>query len=148
MNVEFRPIDLSKDAETCVRFREDSFKASFGDPNRFYAESGKDGVRYLEWLKVKIESDPRTCVHLWKDGAIVGQIEMGPFKQDAAWLNINFFIVENYMRAAGFKKARLTVSPTNTRAIAYYRKHGWKMIGPYTKDPSVNVMQLCEERLR
>jgi len=35
----------------------------------------------------------------------------------------------SYLKELGFKKARLSVSPTNLRAINFYTKNGWQDIG-------------------
>jgi len=32
----------------------------------------------------------------------------------------------SYLKELGFKKARLSVSPTNLRAINFYTKNGWQ----------------------
>ncbi len=38
--------------------------------------------------------------------------------------------------------ARLSVSPTNVRALRYYAKNGWRDIGPRPDHPRVNLMEL------
>jgi RimJ/RimL family protein N-acetyltransferase len=35
----------------------------------------------------------------------------------------------NFLRSLGFKKVRLSVSPTNLRAVQFYKKNGWIDLG-------------------
>ena len=46
-----------------------------------------------------------------------------------------------FLTALGCKKARLNVSPTNSRALAFYLKNGWKNLGPNPKHPEVHIME-------
>jgi hypothetical protein len=46
-----------------------------------------------------------------------------------------------FMRAGGAVAARLRVSPTNSRAIAYYLKHSWRDLGLRPDDDKVHVME-------
>lgn len=169
VTVQFLPIDFDKHSATCIQFREDSFEASFGDTDKFHESDGLGATRYLNWLREKSKLDPLACVHIWHENKIIGQIEMGPLKADPRVLNVNLFYldsssrgkgfgdllqsyIEAYMLKKGFIKAQLTVSHTNARAIAYYVKHGWKMIGPHPKDKDVLLMdfvptQSCESKL-
>jgi ribosomal protein S18 acetylase RimI-like enzyme len=45
-------------------------------------------------------------------------------------------------RRHGMKQARLSVSPTNARAFAYYRKCGWQDLGPRKGHEHVHEMVL------
>jgi ribosomal protein S18 acetylase RimI-like enzyme len=54
--------------------------------------------------------------------------------------------VRELVRNAGFQRASLRVSPTNTRARAYYRKHGWIDRGLDPEHPNVHVMERPVER--
>jgi len=41
----------------------------------------------------------------------------------------------------GVPKMRLSVSPTNLRAVAFYQKHGWRDLGPRPGRENVNLME-------
>ena len=168
MLLDFQPIDFKQHSQVCIEFRVYSFVASFGDADRFHEEDGRGADRYLDWLREKSKADPRSCVHIWFEGQIIGQIEMGRFKSDPAIGYVNLFYLRpqmrgrgmashlqryaiDYFRSIGLKKARLSVSPTNARAVAYYKKHGWRDLGPRPGHPEVHLMEIdiqdCEEIL-
>lgn len=153
------PIDLERTAELCVAFRRDSFACSFGDDARFVQESGPDGAGYLEWLRGRIAEFPEGHVHVRRDRDIVGQMEMRVRDGVPAFLYVNLFyavpaargtgignVLHRYAvslcRDQGITLARLRVSPSNRRALAYYRKHGWRDLGPSPTHPDVHAMEL------
>ncbi len=144
-NIEFKQIDLALHAEICMKFRADSFFCSFGTENTFWEEDGLGGERYLNWLKTKI-GENYSGFHLWQNEEIIGQIELGLRKpgDDFGYVNLYYLKKEfrgkglsnmlddfsmNYLAELGFKKARLSVSPSNKRAWVFYQKFGWKDIG-------------------
>ena len=43
---------------------------------------------------------------------------------------------------AGATLVRLSVSPTNARALEYYRKYSWRDLGPRPDDASLRWMEL------
>ena len=43
-----------------------------------------------------------------------------------------------FMQGGGARLARLSVSPSNVRALAYYRKQGWSDLGPRPEDGTPN----------
>ena len=47
---------------------------------------------------------------------------------------------EEFFRGLGVRMARLSVTPSNTRALKYYRKNGWKLLGPHSDYPDVVMM--------
>jgi ribosomal protein S18 acetylase RimI-like enzyme len=78
---------------------------------------------------------------IWRDDKIIGQLELGESKSsgDAGYIHLYYLVPEcrgkgfsealdifamNYLRSLGFKKARLSVSPTNFRAFQFYKKNG------------------------
>lgn len=154
----FQPINLVKSSDLCVRFREDSFIVSFGDSFRFYEEDNKGDQRYLKWLEEKISKNPASAIHVIEGSKIIGQIELGVFKNDPeiGYVNLYYLIPEKrgigfsryldeyvtqYFLGFGFKKCRLSVSPSNVRAVRFYEKNGWKDIGPREGQPEVNLME-------
>src|SRR5688572_27865865 len=74
--LDFRNIDVDRDAATCVSFRADSFLESFGSADAFFREAGSDGAKYLSNLRASVEAWPGSCVHAWLKDDIVGQIEV------------------------------------------------------------------------
>ena len=157
--LSFRTIDLARDAQTAVAFRRDSYLCSFGTDEAFAAES------YLPWLRERISRQPLGQVHVWSGQAIVGQLEMivqahsppsgyvNLFYLAAEWRGLGMgvalheYVVE-FMRRGGAALASLSVSPTNARALAYYRKQGWRDRGPRPDDASVRAMELSIEPSR
>ena len=146
VNLEFRPIDLDKHADLCLRFIEETHLCSFGSMDGFYEEDGKGAERFIQRIRAKLSEDPQGCLHVWKDGVIVGQLHLGRFIDPAiGYVNFLYVIPEcrgsgvataiesyaaDYFRRRGFRAARLSVTAKNVRAIRFYRRHGWKDLGP------------------
>jgi GNAT superfamily N-acetyltransferase len=143
-----------------VLFREDSYVCSFGEVGRqkFREENGADGEKYISWLKARIAQDPGFGVHVWQGDRIIGQMEMGAFKPDPSigYINLYYLIAEfrgtgiskeldeyaiQLLRSKGHKKARLSVSPSNPRAVRYYTRMGWKDVGVRPEAPEVRFME-------
>ncbi|WP_409477113.1 GNAT family N-acetyltransferase [Pseudobdellovibrio sp. HCB154] len=158
MNFEIKPINLAQTKETCIKFREDSYVVSFGDAKRFYEADGKGADRYIEWLHSKLEKDPGLAVHCFLDGELIGQIELGYLKTDSTCGYVNLFYLIpsvrgkglgahldiyaiDYFKAKNIKRVMLSVSPTNTSAIAFYKKRGWIELGPRPDHPEVHNME-------
>ncbi len=156
--ISIKPVDLYKDAQTCIRFREDSFVVSFGDAEKFHEADGKGAQRYLGWLSEKIAKDPQSVVHVWNDNEIIGQIELGRLRDDQSrgYVNLYYLVpifrgkglgthldtaAMNYFKNLGLTSARLSVSPTNLPAVAYYKKMGWVDLGPRPEHPEVHFME-------
>lgn len=144
--LQFKKVDLSTNQDICLKFRADSFMTSFGSEDAFWEEDGNGGTRYIEWLKNK-DSKKFGAFHIWKEGEIVGQMEIGLLKNDESWGYVNLFYLRPEVRGSGIskyldefavvfltylgvKKAKLCVSPTNKVAWNYYLKCGWKDQGP------------------
>ena len=157
-NLIFKPIDIERHGQICIHFSEDAYTASFVNADKFHKEDGKGSERYLAWLKEKIENDPRSCMHIWSGEEIIGQLVLEQFKFDReiGYVNLYYLIPEKrglglsrhldeyaclYLKSLGLSRARLSVSPTNRRALAYYKKQGWRDIGPRPDHPEVNLME-------
>jgi ribosomal protein S18 acetylase RimI-like enzyme len=164
----FAPIDLGAHADFCGRFRADSFFASFGKTEGFHRKGaqapitlypgGESIEEYLEWLAKRMSDLPGSCVHAWLDGEIIGQIEMGRFRLDPSigYVNLFYLIPEcrgrglgaqldrfavDFLHLGGYRSARLCVSPTNHRAVAFYQKNAWRDLGPRAERPEVHYME-------
>jgi GNAT superfamily N-acetyltransferase len=152
----FRPIDFAAHAAVCVALRRDSFICSFGKDS-FFEEAGPNGDHYIERLKLRAAKFPDGYVHVWRGDQIIGQMEMQILDNPrVGYVNL-FYLVEPYRGAGlsgelqdyamefcarhGTRIARLSVSPTNVRALAYYRKHGWRDLGPRPGHENVHLME-------
>lgn len=152
----FATIDLSKHADVCVDFRRDSFICSFGY-DQGIIRSNSDEKRYLEWLRMRISEWPEGAVHLWHQDRIIGQLEMRQRQAPGlAYVNLFYLVCEARGYTAGdmlhsyalaqcrkrhLSLVQLSVSPTNARALAYYRKHGWIDKGPRPDSQDVHLME-------
>ena len=163
--LQLEPIDLSKHSARCVAFRRDTYLCGFGAQAeaRFAQDNGPNGELYLPWLAGRLAGFPEGHVHAWYEGRIVGQLEMIAQQRDEpACGYVNLFYLVPEARGAGLgeplhdyavalalaygaEKLRLSVSPSNTRALRYYAKHGWRSLGP---SPGSEHLHLCELSLR
>ncbi len=157
-DLRFEAIDLARHADLCVAFRNDSFICSFGTTQSFFDEAGPGGADYLASLSGAIETFPDGFVHVWCADEIVGQLEMRVLTQpERGYINLFYLRPESrglgfgdalhhyalsFMRRHQMTTAQLSVSPTNARALAYYKKHGWRSLGPRPNHPHVTLMQL------
>jgi GNAT superfamily N-acetyltransferase len=154
----FREIDLGRHAELCVQFRADSYVCGDGTADRFFAHGGPGGRDYLARLAKYMRDLPGSCVHAWLGGQIVGQVEMVRDPNDPSVGKVNLFYLtpdhrggglgaqlERYaldlFRALGCAGVWLRVSPTNARALAFYKKHGWVDVGCGEGAPEMRVMR-------
>jgi ribosomal protein S18 acetylase RimI-like enzyme len=152
----FKPIDLNLHAPVCVAFRRDSFICSFG-VDGFFKEAGPDGIHYIERLRIRTAKFRDGYVHAWHGDRIVGQMEMQILDEPRrGYINLFYLIEEmrgtglsselqdyamGFMRRHGVQTAQLSVSPTNTRALAFYHKHGWRNLGLRPGRDDVHLME-------
>lgn len=144
-NLIFKNINFEHDSGICIKFREDSTFTSFGVTEPFHEHDGKGSQRYLDWLKKRIGSDYKG-IHIWYEDQIIGQLELGRRKKEDSFGYVNLYylipemrgkglsdqldeFVVTYLKQLGFTKARLSVSPTNLRAVRFYKRNGWKDLG-------------------
>ena len=157
-DIRIAPIVLPRDAATCIAFRRDSFRESFGSMDGCDEEMGVDGARYLERLAARIAEVPEGNAHVWHGGAIIGQTEMrltdeprtgyvNLFYLVPAWRHrgvgrmLHDFAMEVF-EARGMRTIRLSVAQRNAAAIAFYRRLGWKRVGARPHKQGVDVMEL------
>jgi ribosomal protein S18 acetylase RimI-like enzyme len=153
-NLRFETMDLALHAHEAVALRRDSYVCSFGSDEAFGSAD-----EYLAWLAERIAQQPAGHVHVWDGAAIIGQLEMSTLQSTPVrgYVNLFYLVPEargrglgdalheyflRFMRTGGAHVARLSVSPNNTRALAYYRKHGWRDLGPRSDDSTVHLMEL------
>ena len=142
MKIKFKPIDLLKDKETTIDFRRDAFVASFGHDKDFYGADGNGPHHYFRSLEKKISLSPPMAYHVWLGDSIIGQLELDYFNNDKKVGYVNLYYLSCDYRGRGYSKyldefaikffqdlgvefIKLSVSPTNIRAIKFYQKHGW-----------------------
>jgi ribosomal protein S18 acetylase RimI-like enzyme len=137
----FRSIDLMRDSETIVKFRRDSYVVSFGDDRLF-----GDDSNYLVRIADRLEKFPGGLAIVEKDNQPVGQIEMQIREEDnqkLGYVNLFYLIpeyrgngygaelidyAEDYFSKNGISEYHLRVSTSNKRGIAFYEKHGFKLL--------------------
>ena len=154
----FKPIDLARHQNICVRFRADSFRCSFGSTDRFYEADGSGVEKYLQWLRDRLQALPNNGIHVWQSDQIIGQIELGRWNLDpqVGYVNLFYLIPEarglglgqqldnhagHFFRELGCTSARLSASPSNHAAMRFYLKHGWVDLGPRPGAPEVHVLE-------
>ena len=146
--LDFKKINLDKHSEVAIKFRAESYSASFGTDKGFWEKDGLGGKKYIDWLKNQ-DSKKFGAFHVWLKDEIIGQMELGLFKDDKSWGYVNLYYLKNefhgkgyskylddfavnFLKSLGVKKAKLSVSPSNIRALRFYEKNGWKDKGPRT----------------
>ncbi len=90
MDIYFEPLNIAENSDLIVKFRADSFSTSFGNADLFYGEDGKGAERYLELLKIRNQL-LGSCVHVFLNGNIIGQIELRYMTDDIDAGYVNLF---------------------------------------------------------
>jgi ribosomal protein S18 acetylase RimI-like enzyme len=153
------PIELPRDAQTCIAFRRDSYFESFGTQEGADAEMGADGALYLEKLRARIAEVPEGNCHLWQGERIVGQTEMRVSDDPRmGYVNLFYLVPEWRHRglgrvlhdhavavftARGKRGLRLSVSRSNAAAIAFYRRLGWRRVGQRPNKETMDILELA-----
>lgn len=154
----FKPIDLGIHSELTIMFKMDSFICNFGSIERFGKKNSPQAKQYLERLKNRMFGDPASMVHAWLGDSLVGQIELSADKTNPTigYVDLYYLIPEmrgvglsdqlenyamDYFRDRGYQKARLSVSKANLRAIKFYKRNGWHMVGDNPEDIELTIME-------
>lgn len=134
--VSYRTIDPLPDARLAVAHQLDACTCSFGDARRF-----QGAVRYLRWLESKVQEFPEGFLMAFAGEQCVGQLELEvPYGSDVGYVNL--FYVTPPFRGLGFAQVlhdravayfrsweagriELHCSPTNRRAMQFYRRRGY-----------------------
>jgi len=157
------PIDLERDAAVCAAFRREMYAASFGTSEGVEEEMGDDDALYLAQLRAKIAQLAEGNVHLWRGERIVGQAEMRLLDEEPEVGYVSLFHVAadcrgeglgrvlhehavDVFRRRGLRLMRLSVSVSNARAIAFYRKLGWIAIGTRPNKEPMAIMEYPLDR--
>ena len=156
--LRFEPIDLAARGSDAVAIRADSFEVSFGSAEEFFSDYGSDGSLYLDHLRNRMAAQPGSCVHVWNDSAIIGQIELRDGRDDPREGYVNLYYLVPESRGFGIGReldsyavrwflgrrmtsAALGVSQINTRAVSFYLNLGWVSHGEHHKDKKVILMR-------
>jgi len=156
-SLEFRPTDLQRHADLCLRFIEDTHLCSFGSMDGFAAEDGQKPQHFIERIAAKLAQDPQSCLHVWIADDIVGQLNFGTFVDPSIGYISHFYVVPSWrgtgvatemddfathhFKQRGYKVARLSVTSANARAMQFYQKHGWRDLGPREDRPVSHNME-------
>jgi len=160
-DLDFIEIDFDLHEDICIRFRADSYTASFGNDDGFWGEDGLGAKRYIEWLKSK-DRKKYGSFHIWLNGEIIGQMELGLFHRDESFGYVNLYYLKEvhrgkglssrlddftkkFLEELGVNKVRLCVSPSNERAWSFYIKQGWKDAGPRNPDSKDTLVHWMEK---
>ena len=147
MTLTFLPIQ-PKDIPLAYHFLRDGFRISFGnDPLAWPNNLGQmTEESYRKIIEKKLAIHPDINVHVWENETVIGQIEMSVKKDDPKVGYVNFYylipekrgkgfssLLDEYatekLKAIGCSRIELTVEPSNQRAIAFYKKQGWREKG-------------------
>jgi ribosomal protein S18 acetylase RimI-like enzyme len=154
----FCPIDLERHADLFVTFRRDSYASSVErGADWFGQQNGTDGSGYISRLQELLREFPAGCVHAWDSDRIVAQLEFTKRADGTGYVNL-FYLVPDVRGSAGgaelhayvlaqfqalqVTRAKLCISSTNPRAVAFYRKFGWRDIGPREDHPGFRFYEL------
>jgi ribosomal protein S18 acetylase RimI-like enzyme len=139
LGLSYRTIHLPNDAALVARNRRDACIETFGHDACFEGD-----VRYLAWLKDKIDEYPEGFVLAHRGNRCVGHLELqAPYGLSRGYVNL--FYLARPFRGAGFGQLlhayaeqyfrnwdahhiELHVSPTNRRAMEFYRKLGYRAV--------------------
>lgn len=136
--IEFRYVNFESDLETCLAFRKDSFICSFPGSDEWKKRWNPD--HYAAHIRDFAKRYPFGVVHVWSESEIIGQLEFEyggsnghiylfylrpDVRGTEAAILIHEYVVSE-LKKAGCETASLRVSPSNARAISYYKKHGWQ----------------------
>ena len=149
----FSPINLKKNLNLCIKFREDTDYCSFQSLKAFSGQVGINAEKYSEYLS---SYKPEGLKHIVYNGEIIGQLEytLMPTNHKVGYINLIYVVkpfrgegvsekamtyVMEYFLNNSCEEVMLSVSRTNHRAIKYYEKHGFKYLKKNTKDPMDDI---------
>lgn len=139
-NAVFDPLDLAADAALYTRCYAETWTLSHGDL------SGYNESVYLAMARAHSAQDAQLLVQMRCGGAFVGLIELDRergAREKAGWISLIFCEqayrrrrlgiqllghAVSYFRARGYEKLRLHVSQTNTEAIGFYERCGFRSV--------------------
>jgi GNAT superfamily N-acetyltransferase len=137
----YRTIDPDADASLAIANHWDACVASFGSAASAHYQGA---TAYLNWLRTRVEEYPDGHVLAYLENDCVGQLELQvPYGSCDGYVNLYHVCekhrgkgigrlmhdyVERYCRSWEAKKIELHVSPTNRRAMGFYRVLGYRLV--------------------
>lgn len=130
----FRPLRLAHDLATALAFRADAERVSFGAPRLVEHD-------YVRHTAERVGERPDAVVIAWLDETPVGQVELGVTKGGAGYVHLMYLrplargarlgeALDRWADATlaswGVTKAELRVAATNTGALRFYERVGWR----------------------
>ncbi|MDC3425799.1 GNAT family N-acetyltransferase [Aquibacillus sp. 3ASR75-11] len=137
----FKKLDSMEHRDEMLQFRKDAFKISFGDASDF------DENQYVSWIEEKSVQFPEGYVMVVENDQIVGQLELSIKEYKGkmiGYIHLYYLIPEQRGQCKGdeiyqyamryfydhnVNEYHLRVSPSNTRAINFYKKNGMQEVG-------------------
>jgi len=142
VNLRYEALNPEKDARLYVRCYADSWQAAHGNLKGFVSSL------YLAEAKKIYTSDKRAILAAYNgNGEFVGVVETDIFRgrrQSYGWVSLIYLTEESRghglgiqllgmaicrFQSLGYSAVRLNVSSENKRAISFYEKHGFEVIG-------------------
>lgn len=153
-HIVLREVILDWDLPTCRNFSTDAFVASFGNVDRMEPA----GFDWNDWFARKVAAFPEGNLLALRGAIPVGHISLDvELHERTAQFHLLYVIPEergsgvadqlhDYALALcarfGVQRASLNVSPSNLRAVHFYRRHSWIDLGPRPGHEYVHVMEL------
>lgn len=154
-SLQFQPVNLEIHASTCLEFERDMERISSGQEKS--AEDAQRGARFLEKIAAKLADEPHSCLHVWRENTIVGQLHLGRFFEEPVGYIHFLYLAPDYrgqgwapllddyacqhFAKRGFRSARLSVDASNQRARQFYHRQNWREIGVRPDNPTRLMME-------
>ena len=156
---EHKAIDVARDFELCLNFREDAYRLSLNTLAGFETMVGKEGCEYRQQLLDR-QGDPRYLnSHVTVKNEIVGQVEMRNFSDlpGYGYLHLIYLVpafrqiglgyelhqwVVQWMKQQQCRGILLSAGRKNFRAIEFYQKLGWTRGLPNPKHSDTDFYKL------
>ncbi|MBS4537535.1 GNAT family N-acetyltransferase [Clostridium sp. D2Q-11] len=151
--MKLRRIDIKKDKDIIISFREDTYRISFG------TEEGFNEASYIERMKERVNKFPNGQLIVEKENKAIGQLGLltrNNLEDYIGYINLIYLIPEYRYKGIGesllkyaegfFKQLELTeyhlrVSATNKKAINFYTKFGMKKIEEENEKQPIFLMR-------
>ena len=115
-------------------------------------DDAQRGARFLEKIAAKLADDSRSCLHVWRESTLIGQLHLGRFFEEPVGY-VHFLYLAPEYRGLGwaplldeyacrrfaersFLTARLSVDARNQRARRFYQSQHWSEIGVRPDNPA------------